>query len=390
MLPATMSIMSGTFVGHERATAFSAWGAVLGAAVAFGPLLGGFLTTNYSWRWAFRVNVIVAPIAILGALLFVRRTPRGLRRERIDVPGALLIASGMFMLVFAISEGETYGWLSAKKSLDILDTKIWSTSMPVSIVPVAFFLAAALLFTFYKVQRRKERTERGPLFDFSNLERPAFRFGTITLLLMAMGQVAFLLVMSVVLQDGRHLSAISTGLWLVPSGVAIVAGSQLGNWLTRRVGTTNVVRAGLCLVATGLAACALADSPSLSFLALLPGFVLVGMGIGFAGSQLNNVILSDVPAERSGAASGANTTVRMIGASLGIAVISSMLTTQTSRSAVVSAAHAPLIFAAVVVYFAFALSFLIPQVGPRGSRQNDAVEHDPDYELALLDAELTA
>jgi MFS family permease len=143
-------------------------------------------------------------------------------------------------------------------------------------------------------------------------------------------------------------------------------------------------------VATGLAACALADSPSLSFLALLPGFVLVGMGIGFAGSQLNNVILSDVPAERSGAASGANTTVRMIGASLGIAVISSMLTTQTSRSAVVSAAHAPLIFAAVVVYFAFALSFLIPQVGPRGSRQNDAVEHDPDYELALLDAELTA
>ena len=76
MLPATMSIMSGTFVGRERATAFSAWGAVLGAAVAFGPLLGGFLTTNYSWRWAFRINVIVAPIAIVGALLFVRRTPR--------------------------------------------------------------------------------------------------------------------------------------------------------------------------------------------------------------------------------------------------------------------------------------------------------------------------
>src|SRR5450432_1429298 len=120
MLPATMSIMSGTFVGRERATAFAAWGAVLGAAVAFGPLLGGFLTTNYSWRWAFRVNVIVAPLAIVGALLFVRRTPRSARRERIDLPGALLIASGMFMLVFWISEGTTYGWWTVEKPLNII------------------------------------------------------------------------------------------------------------------------------------------------------------------------------------------------------------------------------------------------------------------------------
>ncbi len=397
MLPATMSIMSTTFVGRERATAFSAWGAVLGAAVAFGPLLGGFLTSNYSWRWAFRINVIVAPIAILGALLFVRRTPRSDQRERVDVPGALLIASGMFMLVFGISEGSTYGWFAAKKSVEIAGATIWSTTMPVSIVPIAFLLSAGLLFAFYRVQVYKERHHRGPLFEFSLLQRPAFRFGTITLLLMAMGQVAFLLVVSVVLQDGRHLSAVDTGLWLVPSGVAIVCGSQLGNWLTRRVGTTNVVRAGLFIVATGLAATAIADSPSLSFLSLLPGFILVGVGIGFAGSQLNNVILSDVPPERSGAASGANTTIRMIGASLGIAVISSLLATHTGSSAhalhaavdraVISGTRTPLIFASVMVYFAFGLSLLIPQVGPRGSRQADP--SDDDYELLILESELT-
>jgi EmrB/QacA subfamily drug resistance transporter len=386
MLPATMSIMSGTFVGRERATAFAAWGAVLGAAVAFGPLLGGFLTTNYSWRWAFRVNVVVAPIAILGALLFVRRTPQSTRRDRIDVPGALLIASGMFMLVFGISEGTTYGWWTVEKPLDILGATIWPSSRPISIVPIAFLLAAALLFTFYRVQRFKERTNRGPLFAFSNLQRRTFRYGTITLLLMAMGQVAFLLVMSVLLQDGRHLSAIDTGLWLVPSGVAIVVGSQLGNWLTRRVGTTNVVRAGLFLVASGLAVCAISDTATLSFLALVRGFILVGIGIGFAGSQLNNVILSDVPPEAAGAASGANTTVRMIGASLGIAVISSMLNTQTGRSAVVDAARTPLIFASVVLYFGFGLSFMIPHVGPRGSRQS--IPTDDDYELALLESEL--
>lgn len=436
MLPATMSILSNTFVGRERATAFSAWGAALGAAVAFGPLVGGFLTTNYSWRWAFRINVIAAPIAIIGALMFMRRTPLSGRRERIDVPGALLIASGMFLLVFAISEGATYGWFDAKKSFTILDTAVWPTSRPFSVVPVAFVLSAVLLSTFYRVQRAKERAGTGPLFEFSNLRRPAFGFGTTTLMLLAMGQVAFLFVMSVVLQDGKHLSALDTGLWLVPSGLAIVAGSQLGNWLTRRIGTTNVVRAGLIIMASGLASGAIAVSPSLSFASLLPGFILFGAGIGFAGSQLNNVILADVPVHRSGAASGANTTVRMIGSSLGIAVISSLLTTQTIHHAVdevgsagalpttvrtqaitqihhsgvnfaplrglstantatlheaidhavVAGARVPLIFAAVVLAFAAALSFFIPQVGPRGSLQDDA----PDEADVIHESELIA
>ncbi|CAN5456113.1 DHA2 family efflux MFS transporter permease subunit [soil metagenome] len=437
MLPATMGILSSTFTGRERATAFATWGAVMGAAVAFGPLLGGFLTTNYSWRWAFRINVIVAPIAIIGALLFMRRSVLSGRRERIDVPGALLIASGMFMLVFAISEGGTYGWFAAKKAFELGGATIWPTSMPVSVAPVAFVIAAALLFGFYKVQRAKERAGADPLFEFSNLQRPGFRYGTITLLLLAMGQVAFLFVMSVVLQDGRHLSAVDTGLWLVPSGVAIVVGSQLGNWLTGQIGTTNVVRSGLIIHATGLGAVAVAVSPSLSFLSLLPGFVLFGVGIGFAGSQLNNVILSEVPPERSGATSGANTTVRMIGAALGIAIISSLLSMQTIRHAVAEVARAtsipeglrnqaiaqihssgvnfaplsdlsaanaatlrdaidhaviagartPLIFATIVVYSGAALSFLIPQVGPRGVRQTAADERSA---LATEESELMA
>ncbi|HWJ62479.1 MAG TPA: MFS transporter, partial [Acidimicrobiales bacterium] len=199
---------------------------------------------------------------------------------------------------------------------------------------------------------------------------PGFRYGTFTLMLLAMGQVAFLFVLSVVLQDGQHLSAVETGLWLVPSGLFIVAGSQLGSWLTRRVGTTNVVRTGLLLEALGLAAVALALSSDIHFWQLLPGFALFGTGIGFAGAQLNNVILSDIPPERAGAASGANTTVRMIGSALGISIISAILSTQLARHAEVAhAAKLPLSFGAVVVFVATGLSLLIPQVGPRGSRQ---------------------
>lgn len=435
MLPASMGILSSTFTGRERATAFSAWGAVLGAAVAFGPVLGGFLTTNYSWRWAFRINVIVAPIAVIGALVFTSRTPLSGRREKIDVPGAALIASGMFCLVFAISEGGVYGWLRPHQPFTVAAHDLWPTSMPISIVPVAFVLAAVLLAGFVRIQVAKERRADDPLFEFSNLQRPAFGFGTLTLMLLAMGQVAFLFVLSVVLQDGRHLSAVDTGLWLVPSGVAIVAGSQLGNWLTRRIGTTNVVRIGLVTMALGMVATAVGVRPDLSFASLLPGFALFGIGIGFGGAQLNNVILSDVAPERAGAASGANTTTRMIGSALGIAVISSLLSTETIRHAkaaisrsttlpaslrqgaiaqihasgvnfaplkgtsaadattlraaidraVAQGARTPLEFAAVVLCIGAGLSFLIPQVGPKGTLQRGL-----DEELRLEESELMA
>jgi MFS family permease len=347
MLPATLGILSSTFVGRERGTAFGAWGATMGAAVAFGPLLGGFLTTHFSWRWAFRINVIVVPLAVLGALLFMRPVPPSGRRQRIDVPGSLLIASGMLLLVFSISEGATYGWWRPLTPLRVGTTDLWPSSWSVSPVPAAFALSLVLLTGFVVVERAKERAGNDPLFEFGQLRIRPFRYGLATLLLLAMGQIAFLFILSVFLQDGLHLSAVDTGLWLVPSGLFIVAGSQVGARLTHRIGTTRVVQAGLALEALGLGAVAWAVSPSATFWHLVPGFALFGTGIGFAGSQLTNVILSDIPPEKAGAASGANTTVRMIGASLGIAVISTVLSLETTRRATDLVTTAPSLSPAV-------------------------------------------
>ena len=303
-------------------------------------MLGGFLTTDFSWRWAFIINVIVVPFAIVGAALFVREFAAPERRERIDVPGALLIASGMFMLVFGISEGGTYGWWRPLRPLVIgrlvgLADELSGRRGPGRVPPRR---APPLRV---RARRTREGACRGdPLFEFSNLRRLGFRYGLATLVVLAMGQVAFLLVISVFLQDGLHLSALDAGLWLIPSGVFIVAGSQLGGRLTRVIGTTNVVRAGLALEAVGLGATAIVIGPDVTFLGLLGGFALFGIGIGFAGSQLTNVILSDVPPERSGAASGANSTVRMVGGSLGIAIMSSMLSVLTLSHARDGIAHA--------------------------------------------------
>jgi hypothetical protein len=336
--------------------------------------------------------------------------------------------------VFGISEGGTYGWWQPLRTFTLGGADVWPKGIGVSVVPVAFVLALLLLVGFHRVERFKERERRDPLFEFGHLRHLGFRYGLATLVVLAMGQTAFLLVISVFLQDSRHLSALDTGMWLVPSGVFIVAGSQLGSRLTQTIGTTAVVRWGLALEAAGLGATAVVVGRTVGFLGLLPGFALFGVGIGFAGSQLTNVILSDIPAESSGAASGANSTVRMIGSSLGVAIMSTLLSVFTVRyavdvverakdlsravqvhavtqlhrngvnfaprkgtsahdmslleraltGAIASAARPPLIFATAVVALGFGLSFLIPRVGPHPEGAVDEAEVDAAQEAELF------
>jgi EmrB/QacA subfamily drug resistance transporter len=340
MIPATLSILSTTFTGRERALAFAAWGAVAGAAVAFGPFLGGVLTTTASWRWAFGINVVVAPLLALGALASMRRDERAAARPALDFPGAALIAAGTFSLVFGLSEGTRYGWWAPLRDLGMAGVTFWPASRPFSVVPLAFTAAAVLLGAFVLVERRKERRGGEPLFEFGQLRHLGFRYGLLTTMVLAMGQFALLFVLPVLLQDGLHLSAMRTGAWMLPTGAAIAAGAPLGARLTRGIAVTTVVRAGLVLQAAGLLLVALVATPNVSFVALLPGSIVFGLGVGFASSQLTNVILSDIDADKAGVASGANSTVRQVGWALGTATFAALLHAQTTRHAVAAVERA--------------------------------------------------
>jgi predicted MFS family arabinose efflux permease len=295
-----------------------------------------------------------------------------------------------------------------------------------------FALAVLLLGSFVALERRKERNASDPLFELSQLRFLSFRYGLLTTAVLAMGQLGFLFVLPVLLQDGaQHLSAIETGVWLVPSGVCIAVGAHVGGRLTRIVNTTIVVRIGLASEAVGLVLIALAASSSVTFLQLLPGLVVFGVGLGFASSQLTNVVLSEIEKRHAGAASGANTTVRQMGAALGIAVIGSLLSTQMLRhatdaigsstlapevksraldqlhasgisfvpppslthaieNAVASGARPALLFASGVVTVGALLSFLIPHVHPVGPRDAEltgslVLDERLDVEPSLMD-----
>jgi EmrB/QacA subfamily drug resistance transporter len=378
MIPATLSILSTTFTGAERARAFAAWGAVAGAAVAFGPILGGLLTTDYSWRWGFRINVLVAPIIVCGALVFMRPDERADRRPRIDARGSALIALGSFSLIFALSEGTIYGWWSPVKDLVVAGRTVWPATAPISIIPIAFLFAAIVFTLFALLERAMELQKRDPLFEFGQLRHLGFRYGLLTTMVLAMGQFGLLFILPVLLQNGQHLSALQTGEWMLPQGILIAVAAPIGGLMTRRVSITGLVRSGLALEALGLLVVATAIAPGVSFAALLPGMILFGVGVGFASSQLTNVILSDIEPDKAGVASGTNTTVRQVGLALGIATFASFIdaSTRTSGSpaAVANGARPAMLFAAAVVAVGAALSFLIPRVTvARNTVPEDAV-----------------
>ncbi|MDQ1381627.1 MAG: hypothetical protein QOJ71_2346 [Actinomycetota bacterium] len=433
MLPSTLAILSTTFKGRERATAFAAWGATAGVAAAFGPVVGGFLTSNYSWRWSFRINVIIAPLAIIGALLFMTKGVRAGRKIPLDAMGAALIAVGMFLLVFALSEGSTYGWWKPLKDFTVFGHDVWPASRSTSIMPIVLVTSIVVLIGFYFVERAKERRDASPLFPFAHLKIKTYRYGLLVGLVLAMGQFGLSFVLPVFLQGARLLSPEQNGWWQFPTGVFIILGAQIGGRLIRAVGTTVVVRIGLFSYALGMLLIFHAVSLDITAWRLVPGLAFYGIGIGFAGAQLTNVVMSEVPAESSGVASGANTTVRQVGAALGVAMIGSLLSAQilshsvsriraaalpaavkvqalagvhaqgafykppasTSahdttilqhalRTSVVNGTRVALVFAMCVVLAGALLSFLIPRVAAPESRVSDLEPLEPlDVDPAL-------
>jgi len=334
MLPSTLAMLSVTFHGRERAMAFAAWGATAGVAASLGPAVGGFLTTYYSWRWSFRINVIIASIAIIGARLFMRQGDAPARRPRIDIVGAVMVAAGMFLLVFALSEGGTYGWWKPLAPLKVAGVHVWPVSRSIAISPAALICAVILLAGFYFYERAKGRRHGDPLFEFVHFRFKTYRYGLLTGVIVAMGQLGLSFVLPLFLQDARHLTAAQNGLWQLPTGVFIVLGAQVGGRLIHRLGATAVVRIGLASYTFGLACILAVVSVDITVWKLLPGLAFYGVGLGFAGAQLTNVVLSEIPKESTGVASGANTTTRQVGAALGVAVIGSLLAVQTLHQAV--------------------------------------------------------
>ncbi|MCZ7439807.1 MFS transporter [Micromonospora sp. WMMC241] len=322
MLPTSLSLLNANFTGRERGIAFAVWGSTIGGAAALGPLLGGWLTTTYSWRWAFGINVPVSLAVIVGTLLLVAES-RDDRAERgVDLLGALLSVVGMTGVVFALIEGRTYGWWQRERPFSLFGLD-WTAS--ISPVPVAALAGLAALGIFLAQQVRRNRAGRPALLDLSLFGIRSFRTGILAAAIVSLGEFGLLFALPLWFQNVLGYSAFRTGLALLPLAVGSFLASGIGAPLTQRWGAARVVQLGVAAELVGVAGLGLVVAPDTRWWAPVAFLFVYGVGVGLATAQLTGVSLADVPVRRSGQGSGLQSTARQVGSALGIAVLGTVL-----------------------------------------------------------------
>lgn len=319
MMPATASLLVTRYRGHDRALAFGIWGGVGAAASAIGPILGGFLTSHYSWRWGFRINVFVVALLLAGS--FIVEEPERHEGKRIDWIGVLLSSVGLFFIVFGIIETSSYGWIHARKPFPLIPTG------SLSIVPFAIAIGIAILIVFGFWEVRLERRSGTPIVSMKLFKNRQFISGASIVGVMMLAQNGVIFSIPVFLQSVLSLDAFRTGIAFLPMSGMLLIVSPTAAVLTKRIDHKRLMQAGLVINVVAILILRYSFSPTMHVTALIPGLALYGVGLGLVNSQINNMTLSAVPTRDAGEASGVMNTFRQVGLSLGAAVIGAILIT---------------------------------------------------------------
>jgi len=318
-IPSTLSILTTTFSGRARALAFGVWGAVAGATGAIGPILGGYFVTYVTWRWAFYINLPIAAVALIGAFAFIQETKFKNPSYRTDFGGIVLTAASLSALIFGLIEGQTYGWLSESQTFSI-GSFTWPFGTP-SIAAFSLVSGSVLFLAFVAYEIQRQRAGKDPLFDFSLLRTRGFGYGNLVVLIVAIGEFGVLFFLSLYLQIVRGLSAIDTGLTILPLAIAAFIAGPIAAVAANKIGPKWVVTTGMVLEAIGLYALWQVLSVSNPIYYLYPILAVYGVGVGLDIGQLTSTVLASVPWQKAGEGSGINNTVRQVGSAFGVAII---------------------------------------------------------------------
>ena len=305
LAPQILAIIGVTFRGEGYTRALSIYGIVLGLAAIGGQVIGGALVqldlAGLGWRACFLINV---PIGIAALVLAPRLVPetRSPSRRRLDVLGAAILGGALVAILLPLIEGRQHGW------------PLWTW--------LSLAAADLALVRFVLRQRRLLRRGDAPLLDLTLFRRRSFSAGLVAHLCLACAQASFFVYLALYLQQGRGMSALDAGLVFTVLAVAYVVTSGPAPALTARYGRAVVIAGGLSL---GIGLCALAFAVAAvgvggSILALVPGLLFVGAGIGLCYTPLTSTVMADIDARRAGSATGALTTTQQVGYALGVAL----------------------------------------------------------------------
>lgn len=307
MFATSLALLAQAFHGRERGVAFGVFGAVTGAAVAAGPLIGGVITSGIGWEWIFFVNLPIGVAAVVLTLAKVDES-RDPHARKVDWAGLVTFSGSLFLLVFALVRGNAVGWGS---------TQIVAMLVGAGVLLV-LFLAAELL---------QER----PMLDLSLFRRPAFAGASLVAFTLSASAFAMFLYLTLYIQDVLGYSPLQAGLRFLPTTLLMFAVSPLAGRLSVHVPIRLLLGVGLLFVSGGLLAMTLI-TPTSSWTALIPGFVLQGVGVGLINPPLASAAIGVVPPARSGMASGANSTFRQVGIATGIAALGAIFQSELGVS----------------------------------------------------------
>jgi MFS family permease len=331
VIPAIVSLIAGTYGGKERALAFGIVGGVAGAAIAAGPLIGGWVTTEFSWRYVFAAETVVVVV-----ILVLRRrlgsSPALEPRPGFDVVGVVLSALGLGLAVYGILKSSEWGWVFPRGALTIGGTEI--TPFGFSAVPFLILAGLGCLAAFAIWEERSDREGRDTLLDRSLLRIVPLRAGLTTLLMQQLILLGTFFVLPVYLQVVLGLDAFETGKRLFPMSVTMFLAAMAGPRLAAGIAPKRVAQAGLlALVIASIVLFSTIDV-ELNEAGFAVALSIFGIGAGLLLSQLGNVIMSSVDPSKANEAGGLQGTAQNLGASLGTALIGSVLIAALTSSLV--------------------------------------------------------
>jgi MFS family permease len=318
VLPALVALVAGNFEGKERAVAYGVLGGVAGAGIAVGPILGGWATTELTWRVVFIGEVVVAAGILLG-LRKIREPERDDAVKSLDWVGSVLAALGLSILVLGVLQASNWGWLRPAAS----------PVEPFGLALTPFVIAAGfvVLYVFARWQRRRERLGLDPLVHLDLLKVPMLRGGVNMLLLQNLILMGIFFTIPLYLQIVIGLDALDTGVRMLPASAGLFVAAIVGSRLAARFPARTVVRAGLAI--TLASALLLLDTiePELDNGPFLFAMGVLGVGMGLVVSQLGNVVQSAVGDKDRSEAGGIQMTAQQLGSSFGTALLGAVVIT---------------------------------------------------------------
>jgi EmrB/QacA subfamily drug resistance transporter len=362
LFASSLAILADAYPGHaERAQAFALYGATIGASFALGPLVGGALTSGFSWQAVFYINLPLGIVALVASFAWLRESSDPAARH-IDWPGQATLTAGLFLLVLALLRGNQVGWASPRILAELVG-------------------GGLLLLAFVLVERRA----REPMLPLGLFRNRAFTGAQVAAFSISASFFALFLYLTLYLQEVLHLSPFDTGLVYLPGTILMFIVSAASAQLADRTSPGALITVGLLLVAAGLALMTFAGTDS-TWLALLPGLLVVCVGTGLVNPALASVALGSVETSQSGLAAGINDAFRQGGIAVGVAAFGALFSASaalgrgSAESYVTGLHHALVVGAVLAAVGGIAAGRLIP-LRRTASKTQPAAAGDPVPEL---------